>query len=173
MSEDRMLAPGLAARLWALLATQYGPLWESQYGREPDDGQRFVLGALTAREVSAGMERIVARDGKLPPNLAEVREMCRPPDRRTPEQRALYGRMEREAPLPALEAVAASAGSTGRCWYGYWLVRGLRPWPRELDADTVDEWLDGHDLQAMDREARAMAARCGYLAEYDRAVSRD
>lgn len=143
-------ARGLLLLVWTSMRDLYGRAWSSQYGETPSPAWAAALRDLSAAEIRAGLRGAVDSCRTFPPTAPEFRGLCRPRLERTSEQRALYSRIEAETPaaLPSPEALAATS-STGRAWWAYWIVEGLRPPPNGVTPEKLDAMLDGYDLVAM------------------------
>ena len=152
----------LTLLVWSTLGDLYGPLWTSGYGKTPTAAWRATLSGLTADEVKRGLRATAESGERHPPSAPQFRARCRPG---TPEQRAFNARLEgdQRAALPAPEQMAAHT-AMGRRWLAYWWLRGIRPRPREVTVEQIDEMLAGADVAAMD--AAVGRHRAATLAEY-------
>ena len=85
----------------------YGHQWASQQGDEPNDTWARGLDGLSPEQFVHGMNALLSRADKWPPNLVEFRQLCTGYD---PD--AWRHRAERAAPvLPALENKTAKEAS--------------------------------------------------------------
>lgn len=135
--------------VWSTMGDLYGPLWTSGYGSTPTAAWRATLSGLSPDEVRRGLRATAESGERHPPSAPEFRARCRPG---TPEQRAFNARLgEQRAALPSPEQ-AAMRTATGRRWLAYWWLRQIRPKPREVTMEQIDEMLAGADLSEMDAQ---------------------
>lgn len=150
----------ILATVWATLGDLFGPMWTSGFGPTPTPAWRAALRGLRSEEVRRGFRAVAEAGGHYPPSAPEFRALCRPPDKRTPEQRALYARIDAEhggqrAALPAPDALAMRT-RVGRQWLAFWWLEGIREKPSNVTMEQLDDMLDGADVAAM----REQVARC-------------
>lgn len=155
-SSGRRSEDSATVLVWATLGDLYGQLWRTNYGDVPSPAWRAALAGLTPQEIRTGLRAAVESGRAQPPTAPTFRAYCRPPDRRTSEQRALYGRIDAGSQTAALPSPEHLAGRTrvGRQWLAYWWLREIRPRPRDVTMEQMDEMLDGADVAEMDRRVR-------------------
>lgn len=144
----------LLLTVWRTMRELFGQSWTSQYGATPSAGWRAALRGLSAEEIRAGLRAMVDAGDSFPPGAPSFRAMCRPPDRRTPEQRAFARRVADENPVPLSLERLAGGTQTGRRWLAYWWLRGIRPRPADVTMELLDEMLDGADVEDMDAQVK-------------------
>lgn len=121
-----------AARLWARLEEVFGNgRWKRLRGEVAPGVWLAGIAMLGNEEVRHGLKRLVTDwpGDADPPTWPQFRDLCRPRDGRTPEQRALSARIEREHPArlrgPESESgprhicdtvEAIDTTQTGRAW---------------------------------------------------------
>jgi len=140
----------LTLLVWSTMGNLFGPLWTSGYGSTPTAAWRATLSGLTPAEVKRGLRATAESGDRHPPSAPQFRARCRPG---TPEQRAFNARLEGEqrAALPAPEQMAAHT-AMGRRWLAYWWLRGIRPRPKGVTVEKIDDMLEGADVAEMDAE---------------------
>lgn len=137
------------SELWVFMHGFYGAR-ATALGEQPSGAWRVTLADFDADELRTGMSRLRDRHPSWPPTAGEFVELVRG----SPSTRAFNARLEQQQPqraaLPAPEALAAQT-RVGRQWLAYWWTRGIRPKPRNVTVDMLDEMLGDAPLDAMDR----------------------
>ena len=161
-----------AERLWQRMDEIFGVgRWRKLRGETPPGAWVAGLTGLTDEEVRAGIYAVMTDwpGTSDPPTWPQFRDLARPPDGRTPEQKARDARIrleqpERQTALPSPERLAAGS-ETGRRWLACWVAEGLRPMPPGWSMDDVDRELGDADVTAMRAETargtREILARFG------------
>jgi len=148
-----------ALRIWQRLEEAFGNgRWRALRGQDPPGIWLAGVAMLTDDEVRHGLRAIVTEwpGTDDPPTWPQFRDLCRPRDGRTPEQRVRDARIAREQPerlaLPGAALVVASMPAR---WLGWRVRRGHVPMPTGWTDADVDQALDGADLATMDAEVLA------------------
>ena len=153
-----------ATWVWRALEDAFGAArWRACRGAEPNRAWLAGLSSLSDEEIRDGVRRTLSEwdSTRGPPDWLEFRDLARPPDKRSPEQRAFNARLEREQPAR---------------------LRGPEPTGPRRIADTVDAidttqtgraWLDVAQgrvqdesmAEAVERERKRILERYARRAE--------
>ena len=63
-------------KLWVRMSQIYGHKWVSNYGSEPSKPWIDVVARLSNEQIAYGLQQIVKRLEKWPPDLIEFRQLC-------------------------------------------------------------------------------------------------
>lgn len=109
----------LMANLWARMTSIYGHAWTSSYDEHDVTGTwTTALASCTPNDIARGLQACIDKPTRFPPNLAEFREMCKPPGSAQPE-------ITRALPEP--ESVVTNRANTAKHWHKMWVLSGLKP----------------------------------------------
>lgn len=147
-----------AGWVWKQMAAAFGASWTKQFGDRPSQLWVAGLANLADDEIKRGVAKVLGQwSSDYPPTWPQFRDLARPPDGRTGEQRARDALMDRQRaeqarlPMPSIEQLAEKT-TAGRKWHAFQVLEGLRPMPPGWDMDIVDAHLEGCDVEAMRAE---------------------